>query len=101
MKYELIESPHHPGHWHVEAFNDEGECIKAVFSGPDAKERATLYQQWCESGANEDFDYISRPSKLLDAMKPNTDYRGATGSELIFPEDGPFTLMCKKFGWDK
>jgi quinol monooxygenase YgiN len=43
MKYELLESPTNPGHWHVEAFDDEGECIKAVFSGPEAKRRAESY----------------------------------------------------------
>lgn len=43
MKYELLESPTNPGHFHVEAFDDEGECIKAVFSGPGAEDRATRY----------------------------------------------------------
>lgn len=43
MNYELIESPTNPGHWHVEAFDEEGECIKAVFSGPAALEFAESY----------------------------------------------------------
>lgn len=45
MKYELIEYPDNPDHWHVEAFDDEGECIKAVFSGPGALKRAALYRK--------------------------------------------------------
>lgn len=49
MKYELIESPTDPGHWHVEAFTAEGECIKAVFSGPEAKDRAWRYCGYEES----------------------------------------------------
>lgn len=43
MKYELLESPTESGTWHVEAFDDEGECISGRFSGPKAKERAQIY----------------------------------------------------------
>lgn len=43
MKYELIESPTNPGHWQVEAFTDEGECINAVFSGPGARGYSHYY----------------------------------------------------------
>lgn len=43
MKHELIESPDSPGHWNVESVDEEGECIKAVFSGPEAKMYAEFY----------------------------------------------------------
>jgi hypothetical protein len=36
LLYEVIESPDFPGHWHVEAIDDEGRIFVAVFSGVDA-----------------------------------------------------------------
>jgi hypothetical protein len=46
MKYEMVESKSYPDHWHVEAIDDEGRIYVAVFSGPDAKNRATEYLDW-------------------------------------------------------
>jgi hypothetical protein len=46
MKYEIVESRQYPGHWHVEAIDEEGRVFVTVFSGPEAKERATEYADW-------------------------------------------------------
>ena len=46
MQYEIIESRDFPGHWHVEAINEDGSVSVAVFSGPEAKERAAEYADW-------------------------------------------------------
>jgi hypothetical protein len=45
-KYEIAESEDYPGHWHVEAVDDEGVVFVAVFSGPEARERAAEYADW-------------------------------------------------------
>jgi hypothetical protein len=46
LRYEIIESSQHPGHWHVEAIDEEGRVFVAVFSGPDAQKRAAEYADW-------------------------------------------------------
>jgi hypothetical protein len=46
MKYETIESPEYPGHWHVEAIDKAGCIYVAVFSGPNAQQRAAEYADW-------------------------------------------------------
>lgn len=46
LNYEVIESPEFPGHWHVEAIDDEGRVFVAVFSGPEAEGRAREYADW-------------------------------------------------------
>jgi hypothetical protein len=46
MKYEIAESEYCLDAWHVEALDDEGQCLMTVFSGPDAKQRATGYVNW-------------------------------------------------------
>ena len=46
LKYEVIESPEFPGQWHAEAIDDEGRVFVAVFSGPEAEERAREYADW-------------------------------------------------------
>ena len=46
LKYEVTESPEFSGHWHVEAIDDEGRVFVAVFSGPEAEERAREYADW-------------------------------------------------------
>jgi hypothetical protein len=46
VNYEIVESRDYPGHWHVEAIDNEGRIYVAVFSGPDAKERAAEYADW-------------------------------------------------------
>ena len=44
--YEVIESREYPGHWHAEAIDSEGRVLVAVFSGPNAMERAAEYSDW-------------------------------------------------------
>ena len=44
--YEMAESKEYSGHWHVEAIGAEGAMFVAVFSGPEAKERAAQYADW-------------------------------------------------------
>ena len=58
MRYSVAES-NLPGFWLVEAYNERGECLRAVFSGPDAEQRARAYAwersrpaEWIE-GADE------------------------------------------------
>jgi hypothetical protein len=48
MRYEAFEDRKNPGDWRVEAINfaSEGECYVAIFSGPDAQERAEEYAAW-------------------------------------------------------
>jgi hypothetical protein len=46
VKYEVVESRDYPGHWHVEAINNDGSIEVAVFSGPSAQERAAEYADW-------------------------------------------------------
>ena len=40
MHYEVVESRDYRGHWHAEAIDSDGRVFVAVFSGPNAKERA-------------------------------------------------------------
>ena len=42
MRYEATES-NLPGFWLVEAYNEKGECLRVVFSGPYAEQRAKDY----------------------------------------------------------
>ncbi len=48
MDYEVFEDRQSPGDWRVEAINidGDGECYVAIFSGPQAKERAEEYAEW-------------------------------------------------------
>jgi hypothetical protein len=46
MKYEVVESGLHRDLWHVEMIDDEGRVFVAVFSGPDAEQRAVEYADW-------------------------------------------------------
>jgi hypothetical protein len=46
LKYEIAESKDYPGHWHVEAVDNEGLVFVAVFSGPEARDRAAEYADW-------------------------------------------------------
>ena len=46
MYHEVVESKAYPGHWHVEAIDNEGRVYIAVFSGPSAMERAAEYADW-------------------------------------------------------
>ena len=46
LQWEIEESKDYPGHWHVEAIDHDGRVFVAVFSGPEAKERAVEYLDW-------------------------------------------------------
>ena len=50
MEYEIVPDRADPTEstWRVEAidFQSEGECYVAVFSGPNAHERAAEYAEW-------------------------------------------------------
>lgn len=59
MKYELIESPNNPGHWHVEEFDEEGECVKAVFSGPGAEQDAKNYAVFIQYLSDHRYDHVT------------------------------------------
>jgi hypothetical protein len=49
MHYEVVESKQYPGHWHVEAIDDDGRVFVAILSGPNARERAREYAGWKNS----------------------------------------------------
>jgi hypothetical protein len=49
MKYEVIESRTYPGHWNVEAIDQEGRVFVVIFSGPNASGRAYEYAAWKNS----------------------------------------------------
>lgn len=49
MCYEVVESRQYSGHWHAEAIDDDGRVFVAVFSGPNAAERAHEYATWKNS----------------------------------------------------
>lgn len=49
MHYEVVQSREFPGHWHVEAIDGDGRVFVAVFSGPNAAERANEYASWKNS----------------------------------------------------
>ncbi len=48
LEYEVTPSPKQADEWRVEAINydREGEVYVAIFSGPEAKERAEEYATW-------------------------------------------------------
>jgi hypothetical protein len=46
MSYEALEDKKYPGDWRVEAFDDDGRCYVAIFSGPEAWQRAQEYAAW-------------------------------------------------------
>lgn len=49
MKYELSERKNAPGEWGVEAIGSDGEIYMAIFSGPEAEERARAYVEAAET----------------------------------------------------
>lgn len=53
LTYEIAESREYRGHWHVEAIDDEGRIFVAVFSGPEAENRAAEYADW-KNGVRQD-----------------------------------------------
>jgi hypothetical protein len=55
MDYEIAEDRKYKGTWRVEAINyaSDGEVRVAVFSGPDAEERAREYAQWKNQAQRE------------------------------------------------
>jgi len=48
LKAEVVERKDSPEDWGVEAINDDGdgEVFMAIFSGPQARERALEYKSW-------------------------------------------------------
>jgi len=44
--YECFEDKNEPGIWRCESYGDEGECLVAIFSGPDAEARAKEYMHF-------------------------------------------------------
>jgi len=48
MEWTYAEDKRNPGDWRVEAvdFEDEGKVYVAIFSGPNAQERAEEYAEW-------------------------------------------------------
>jgi hypothetical protein len=48
MKYEVVRDRTTPDAWRSEAIDDssEGECYVAIFSGPDAEQKAREYAAW-------------------------------------------------------
>jgi hypothetical protein len=49
MKYEVQESEQSRGAFAVTAIERDGEVVSALFSGPEAKERAEEYAAWKNS----------------------------------------------------
>ena len=47
LKYHAFQSTNHIGEWRVEAFEyPEGLCYVAIFTGPNAEDRAEEYAAW-------------------------------------------------------
>lgn len=46
LRYEIAASRDFPDHWNVEAIDPDGCVFVAIFSGPDARERAAEYADW-------------------------------------------------------
>ncbi|HTR60379.1 MAG TPA: hypothetical protein VMH37_01680 [Candidatus Binataceae bacterium] len=46
MEYSAFEDRKFAGEWRVEAFDDDGRCFVAIFSGPEARQRAEEYARW-------------------------------------------------------
>lgn len=61
MKAELFRDRVAPGHWRVEREDEDGGIEVAIFSGPNARERAIRYVDRQYGG---DFVEVSYPSYL-------------------------------------
>jgi hypothetical protein len=61
VKYEVAESSRYSGHWHVEAIDEQGKIYVAIFSGPEAQERAAEYADW-KNG-------VRNPAAVLQLVK--------------------------------
>ena len=48
-EYDVLEDRKFPGDWRVEAIGSDGEVYVAIFSGSDARTRATDYAAWKNS----------------------------------------------------
>lgn len=46
MEYQAFADKKYSGDWRVEAFDDDGRCFLAIFSGPEAQTRAEEYARW-------------------------------------------------------
>ncbi len=51
MKYEVVQSANHADEWRVEVidYNNEGQVLVTLSSGPQARERAMEYAEWKNS----------------------------------------------------
>lgn len=58
INVEVVERKDSPGDWGVEAidFDGDGECFMAIFSGPQARERAIDYASWKFPKSTEKFN---------------------------------------------
>lgn len=75
LKYEVVESREVPGEWRAEAVGDDGECYVAIFSGPDAKDRAEEYAD-AEASFNLRWECDMRAIKM---------WQKETGKTLVWP----------------
>ena len=64
MKYEVVEDRYSPGDFRAEAINSsgDGEVFVAVFTGPDASERAYDYAAWQNGTEIEQPQYVTSMS---------------------------------------
>ena len=55
MDYEIIQSTCNPDEWRVEAidYESDGQVYVAIFTGPDARQRAEEYAAWKRSEVPE------------------------------------------------
>ena len=54
MQIEVFADKEFPNDWHVETIDSEsGDIYQAVFSGPDAEQRAREYAAWQESRVSD------------------------------------------------
>ena len=53
MFYEVVESRPYLGTWHAEAVDDERRVFVAIFSGPEAEQRAREYATWKNASRRE------------------------------------------------
>jgi hypothetical protein len=46
----VVEDHRNEGEWRVEYFDDDGDCYAAIFTGPEAKQRAQDYADALKAG---------------------------------------------------
>lgn len=62
MKAELIEDKNVPGRYRVESIDDDGGCEVAIFSGPNALDRAIIF-----AGGGSYYDGWADPQDLMQS----------------------------------